>query len=221
MRLQKLFAHIRMIYRKAKLRETALNEFRKYIQPQNEPQKFIDEILKPYSDGLQIIKTGTYQSDRGAEAVNSLFRWLNQIDNFDWVPPAIVYLSQNRHSPEKLKQFFSDLERLAAGLMILRADINERIERYGRLLTAIQTGSNLQEVASPLQLTTDEARRIMETLNGDLYLMKRIRQYVLLRLDSSLAQAEAVYDYPQSSLSSMYSRKTRTSPVYGLVVSYR
>jgi hypothetical protein len=59
MRLQKLFAHIRMIYRKAKLRETALNEFRKYIQPQNEPQKFIDEILKPYSDALQIIKTGT------------------------------------------------------------------------------------------------------------------------------------------------------------------
>ena len=193
---QELFAHIRMIYRKAKLRETALNEFRKYIQPQNQPQKFIDEILKPYSDALQIIKTETYQSDRGAEAVNSLFRWLNQIDNFDWVPPAIVYLSQNRHSPEKLKQFFSDLERLAAGLMILRADINERIERYGRRLTAIQTGGNLQEVASPLQLTTDEARRIMETLNGDLYLMKRIRQYVLLRLDSSLAQAEAVYDYP-------------------------
>jgi hypothetical protein len=164
MRLQKLFAHIRMIYRKPKLRETALNEFRKYIQPQNEPQKFIDEILKPYSDALQIIKTGTYQSDRHAEAVNSLFRWLNQIDNFDWVPPAIVYLSQNRHSPEKLKQFFSDLERLAAGLMILRADINERIEQYGRLLTAIQTGGNLQEVDSPRQLTTDEARRIMETL---------------------------------------------------------
>ena len=211
---QELFAHVRMIYRKAKLRETALNEFRKYIQPQNEPQKFIDEILKPYSDALQIIKTGTYQSDRGAEAVNSLFRWLNQIDNFDWVPPAIVYLSQNRHSPEKLKQFFSDLERLAAGLMILRADINERIERYGRLLTAIQTGGNLQEVDSPLQLTTDEARRIMETLNGDLYLMKRIRQYVLLRLDSSLAQAEAVYDYPIISVEHVLPQNPNKSSVW-------
>ncbi|QZZ18953.1 DUF262 domain-containing protein [Leptothermofonsia sichuanensis E412] len=30
---QELFSHIRMISRKAKLRETALNEFRKYIQP--------------------------------------------------------------------------------------------------------------------------------------------------------------------------------------------
>jgi len=44
---QDLFSHIRMIYRKAKLRESALNEFRKFIQPQKEPQKFIDEVLRP------------------------------------------------------------------------------------------------------------------------------------------------------------------------------
>jgi len=193
---QELFAHIRMIYRKAKLRETALNEFRKHIQPQKEPQKFIDEVLKPYSDSLEIIKTGTYQSDRGAEAVNSLFRWLNQIDNFDWVPPAILYLSQNRHSPDKLKQFFSDLERLAAGLMISRADVNDRIERYGRLLTVIEEKANLCAADSPLQLTPGEASQIMKTLDGDLYLIRRIRQYVLLRLDSALAQGEATYDYP-------------------------
>lgn len=193
---QELFAHIRMIYRKAKLRETALNEFRKHIQPHEEPQRFIDEILKPYSDSLEIIKTATYQSDKGAEAVNSLFRWLNQIDNFDWVPPAIVYLSQNRHAPDKLKQFFTDLERLAAGLMILRADINNRIERYGRLLTAIEQKADLYATDSPLQITPEEANQIMKTLNGDLYLIKRIRQYVLLRLDSALAQGEATYDYP-------------------------
>lgn len=193
---QELFAHIRMIYRKAKLRETALNEFRKHIQPQKEPQKFIDEVLKPYSDSLEIVKTATYQGDKGAEAVNSLFRWLNQVDNFDWVPPAILYLSQNRHSPDKLKQFFTDLERLAAGLMISRADINDRIERYGRLLMAIEEKANLYATDSPLQVTPDEAGQIMKTLNGDLYLIKRIRQYVLLRLDSALAQGEATYDYP-------------------------
>lgn len=193
---QELFAHIRMIYRKAKLRETALNEFRKHIQPQKEPQKFIAEVLKPYSDSLEIIKTATYQSDKDAEAVNSLFRWLNQIDNFDWVPPAILYLSRNRHSPDKLKQFFTDLERLAAGLMISRVDINDRIERYGRLLTAIEEKADLYAIDSPLQLTRNETSQIMETLNGDLYLIQRIRQYVLLRLDSALAQGEATYDYP-------------------------
>jgi len=193
---QELFAHIRMIYLKAKLRETALNEFRKQIQPQKEPEKFIDEVLKPYSDSLETIKTATYQSDRGAEVVNSLFRWLNQIDNFDWVPPAILYFSPNRHSPDKLKQFFTDLERLAAGLMILHSDVNDRIERYRQLLTAMEENADLYSPNSPLQLTPDEASQIMKTLNGDLYLIKRIRQYVLLRLDSALAQGEATYDYP-------------------------
>ena len=192
---QELFAHIRMIHLKKKLRETAFKEFRILIQPQKEPQKFIDEVLKPYSDSLEIIKMATYQSDKGAEAVNSLFRWLNQIDNFDWVPPAILYLSQNRHSPDKLKQFFTDLERLAAGLMILRANINNRIERYGRLLAAIEEKANLYTADSPLQITPDEASQIMKTLDGDLYLIKRICQYVLLRLDSALAQGEVTVDY--------------------------
>lgn len=193
---QDLFAHIRMIYRKAKLRETALNEFRKHIQPQNDPQIFIDKVLKPYSDSLEIIKTATYQSDKDAQSINTLFRWLNQIDNFDWVPPAIIYLSQHRHASDKLKHFFTDLERLAAGLMILRTDINDRIERYSLLLTAIEHKSNLYVDESPLQLTPDEINQIMITLSGDLYLIKRIRQYVLLRLDSTLSQGEATYDYP-------------------------
>ena len=185
-----------MIYRKAKLRETAFNEFRKYIRPQTEPQRFIDGVLKPYSDSLEIIKTATYESDKGAEAVNSVFRWLKKIDNFDWIPPAILYLSRNRHSPDKLERFFTDLERLAAGLMISRADINDRIERYGHLLEAIEKEWDLYAGDSPLQLTPDQVSQITKTLDGDLYLIKRIRQYVLLRLDSVLAQGEATYDYP-------------------------
>lgn len=197
---QELFAHIRMVYRKAKLRETALSEFRKYIQPQKEPQKFIDEILKPYSDSLEIVKTANYQSDKGAEAINSQFRWLNQIDNFDWVPPAIVYLSLNLHAPDKLKSYFADLERLAAGLMIIRADVNDRIERYGKLLAAIENEDDLYSVDSPLQLTSDETKRIMDVLNGDLYLVKRISKYVLLRLDSALADGEATYDHQAVSI---------------------
>lgn len=192
---QELFAHIRMIYRKVKLRETSLNEFRKHILPQQEPQQFIDNVLQPYSDALEIIKTATYKTDKDAEVVNSLFRWLNQIDNFDWIPPAILYFSKNSHTPDKLKRFFADLERLAAGLMILRADINDRIERYAKLLAAIEENLDLYTLHSPLQLTSDEVDRIIRTLDGDLYLIKRIRQYVLLRLDSTLSEGEASYDY--------------------------
>jgi hypothetical protein len=81
--------------------------------------------------------------------------------NLPWKPPSpqrlypldftkSLYFSKNRHSPSKLKQYFTDLERLAAGLMISRADINDRIERYGRLLTAIEENSDLYAADSPL-----------------------------------------------------------------------
>jgi len=80
---QELFAHIRMIVRKAKAKETALNEFRKYIEPQKNPQKFIDEFLKPYSDSLEIIKSCDHKSTADAETTNLMLRLLNQIDNFD------------------------------------------------------------------------------------------------------------------------------------------
>ncbi|MCC5644538.1 DUF262 domain-containing HNH endonuclease family protein [Nostoc sp. CHAB 5824] len=192
---QELFAHIRMIDRKAKPRKTALKEFRDDILPQKEPQKFIDEVLKPYSDALEIINTANYQSNKDAETINSLLRWLKQIDNFDWIPPAILYFSKNSHTPGKLKQFFTELERLAAGLLILRADINDRIGRYAKLLVAIEENVDLYALESPLQLTPQEINRIIKTLDGDLYLIKRIRQYVLLRLDSTLSQGEASYDY--------------------------
>lgn len=193
---QELFAHIRMIYRKAKLRETALSEFRKYIQPHKQPQIFIDQVLEPYSDSLQIIKNASYESDRDAGAVNSLLRWLNLIDNVDWIPPAIVFLSQNRNNPERVKRFLADLERLAAGLMVMRANINERVDRYARVLSMLEENGDLYAAESPLQLSSSEGAETLDTLNGDLYLMTRIRQYVLLRLDSSLAQGEATYDYP-------------------------
>ncbi|WP_375469126.1 DUF262 domain-containing protein [uncultured Nostoc sp.] len=194
-KFQELFAHIRMIDRKGKPRKTTLKEFREDILPKIQPQKFIDEILKPYSDALEIINTANYRSDKDPETVNYLLRWLNQIDNFDWIPPAILYFSKNRHTPGKLKQFLSELERLAAGLFILRADINDRIGRYAKLITAIEENVDLYALESPLQLTPQEINRIIKTLDGDLYLIKRIRQYVLLRLDSTLSQGEANYDY--------------------------
>ncbi|MFM7885153.1 MAG: DUF262 domain-containing protein, partial [Pseudanabaena sp.] len=130
-RFQELFSHIRMIYLKSKSKESVLKEIRKQILPLQTSQSFIDNVLKPYSDALEVIKDQNYSaSAEDSEAVNSLLEWLNRIDNIDWIAPAILYLAKNYHHPDKLKRFFIDLERLAAGLLIMRADINERISRY-------------------------------------------------------------------------------------------
>jgi hypothetical protein len=78
----------------------------------------------------------------------------------------------------------------------MRADINQRIERYAALLSAIGNEVDLYSPDSPLQLTPSEQQAIVTVLDGDLYLIARIRQYVLLRLDTALSAGEATYDYP-------------------------
>lgn len=190
-----LFAHIRMIYRKAKPRDTILKEFRQYVKPADKPQEFVDETLIPLAEAYDMIKTESYQSTQQAERINVLFGWLNQIDNFDWVPPAILYLSRHGSDDQALADFFTDLERLAAGLMIKRASINERIERYARLLAAIERGEDLYAPESPQQLTEEECREITDALDGQVYRVRRIRRYVLLRLDDALSEGSASYNY--------------------------
>lgn len=198
-----LFSHIRMIKRRMKLRKDILNEFREYvIKPINDPKKVIDEIVK-YGDIYEDIKKSAYESDFGAEAINAKLRWLSQIDNTDWVPPAIRFMSLHNNDPRELLHFFNDLERLAAGLMILRADVNDRIRRYGRILEAIETDRDLYDETPPLdpdqallQLTPKERRDIIDKLKGDLYLEYQFRLYVLLRLDSALSAGGVEHNRP-------------------------
>ncbi len=189
---QELFEHIRMIKRKAKLRESLLKEFRQYVRPSENPQLFIDKTLNPLADAFYDIKNATYQSDVGWEELKRIFNWLNWLDNFDWVPPAILYLSENYNSPEELVCFFADLERLAAGFFIRRTHREKRIDRYARLLTAIESGENLYAEDSPLQLVHEERIDILRNLDAD-FLNEKIRLYVLLRLEAEISGNEASY----------------------------
>ncbi|MBD1893321.1 DUF262 domain-containing protein [Coleofasciculus sp. FACHB-64] len=191
-----LFSYIRMIARKAKLTGSILKEYREHIKPWNNSQEFIKTTLCPLADAFYKIKNTNYVSDKHAEEVNKLFKQLNDIDNSDWIPPAILYLSRNHSHPERLVKFFTELERLAAGLMIKRANINERIERYRRLLTAIEHEEDLYTPDSPLQITSEEKNDILKMLDGDLYLTQKIRLFVLLRLDAALSEGEASYNFP-------------------------
>ncbi len=181
-----LFAHIRTIYGKDKLRKTLLEGFREAVKPAADPQAFIDDVLVPYSDSYELITKASYKASRRAEEVNWWFRWLNSIDNFDWTPVALSFFKRNQHNSDALVHFLSDLERLAAGMMVLRVGLNERLLRYARVLREIEADADLYQFGSALQLTDDERSAILRTLDGDLYLMVKQRLYILLRLDDAL-----------------------------------
>jgi hypothetical protein len=188
---QDLFADICMIFRKSKLQNTVLTEFREYVRPQSS-QEFIDNILCPYAQAFETITKAAYEGCKGTEIVNSVLLWLNQFEHSDWIPPAMNYLVLNQENPAALIDFFTDLERLTAGLMLLRENASKRIERYCQVLRAIDSNQNLYAFDAPLQLRPDEQREILNVFKGDLSpIQGRPLRYVLLRLNSALSGGRA------------------------------
>jgi hypothetical protein len=192
-----LFSHVRMVFAKTKARESILKEFRtEVVAKVPDGRQLIDGVIVPLSDAFEIVTRIDYKSASGADEVNAILRWLNLLDNTDWIPPAIKYVSLPNVSSADLAKFLADLERLAASILIRRVDITRRVERYGRLLAAIEAGSDLYVENSPLQLDATERSDTLDRLRTEIYTVTRVRLYVLLRLDSALSSGGASYDHP-------------------------
>lgn len=191
-----LFAHIRMINRKVKAKDTTLKEIRDHLKPKEQPKVFIDQELSPYANAFDDVKKAAFESASNAENINKFLRWLNKLDNEDWIPPAISFLAKwGNKDTERVVDFMKRLERLAFGLYVLRIGINGRIERYGKVLSAIENNEDLTARECSIQLSADERQSICSTLLGDVY-GTQFAKYLLLRLDSNLSEGGASYDYP-------------------------
>jgi hypothetical protein len=191
-----LFAHIRMIYARAKLKKTVLEEFREVVAPKEpDAAKLVDEVIIPHADSLDDIVKRTYTSARHQDKINGYLAWLARIDNADWLPPTILYMTKHRNSPEEMLAFLQDLERLTSSMFIRRFNVNDRIDRYGRLLAAIDDKKDLSAPDSPLQLAADEMTSTMLKLGESIYESTKTRLYVTLRLDSFLSSGGVEYDH--------------------------
>ncbi len=192
-----LFSHIRMVYRRLKPKGTLIKEFKEHVTEASQPAQFIDNVLLPVSKAYQEITDAAYQSTAHADEVNEHLKWLNRLEFNDWVPPALAFTVRHREHPAAMAAFFRDLERLAYALLITHANINERIERFSNLTSAIITNTELHAAASPLQLTPTEQFDVYTQLDGKFYddYNVRTRTTILLRLDTLLSGGGAKYDY--------------------------
>ncbi len=191
-----LFTYIRMIYAKSKPRRALLEEFRSYVLHSSpSPTEFIEDVLKPYAIALTIIKKSDYRATSNAQDVNSYLKCLNSIDNSDWLPPAILFLSKHKNEPEYVLWFFKKLERLAAYMHVCARNINARIERYAELLKGLERDHNINNPVLEIELNHSEKYAMAEALNGNIYeLTPRRRNYIVLRLDSFMSDGAASYD---------------------------
>lgn len=192
-----LFSHVRMVYRMAKPQSNLLKEFKEHV-PVKDPTKFIDDILMPMTKAFGEIKEGRYESTQNAGDVNEYLKWLNKLEFSDWIPPALAFLRRHRQNPDRVKQFFADIERLSYAMLALKWGINDRIERFSQLTAWIQSDKNPIDSDSPIQLSANEQFLVYSELDGALYSTHsaRAKSTILLRLDSLLSGGGASYDYP-------------------------
>ena len=197
-RFAELFSHIRMIHGREKLRKSVLEGFRAAVKATSQPKMFIDNELLPACEAFRSIIAKEYDcaDTKQAVPVNRSLLFLARIADNDWVPAAILYLQKNKEKPELLTTFLVELERLATIMWLCRKSENERIERYGRLITEIQDGKDWMSAGSSMQLSADEKKEATEVLDGNIYELnpKPKRTMILLRLDQELRSAEASYD---------------------------
>jgi hypothetical protein len=203
---EELFFDLRAIFSQKRQSRGMIEEFKEYVYPRPPhtftPQDFIDKNLVPYAHFLNYIMKTNYPHGSLAKEINSMFRWLNQLDHGRWIPPALYYLFQNWRQDNLVLRFLKDLERLVVSFMICKTPPYRRMDRYCELLQAIHDRNDLYMSNSPLQLTSRECREVFKRLDGDVYLTHQppICHYVLLRLDAILSEGTASYEYQTTSI---------------------
>lgn len=207
-----LFGHIRTVYRKAKAKETLLKEFEEYVPEVKSPVKFVDDVLIPMARAFDELSTATYAASTAADKVNEYLRWLNRLDFNDWLPPAIAFTVRQRNVPNEMLRFVRDLERLAYYMLVTGQGVNNRIERFAKVTSAVESGADLFGKRSPLQLTPPEQLAFYDRLNGPIYdeLAAKARTPVILRLDSLMSDGSASYDYSVVTVEHVLPQKPRS-----------
>lgn len=191
-----VFGHIRMIHAKDKARRSLLEEFReRVIAKTNSPEDLVSKVIEPFTRAYLIAKQCRYVSTSSAAEVNATLKWLNRIDNSDWLPSAMKFLAEHEANVDYVVWFLRKLERLAAHMYICAYSVNARIERYARVLREMEQGHSFAQKISSIELTTEEKAISHRVLQGDIYSMPpRRRNYLILRLDSFLVDGAATYD---------------------------
>lgn len=191
-----VFGHIRMIHAKDKARRSLLDEFRdRVIAKASSSEVLISTVIEPYTRAYLIAKRCQFASTSNGADVNATLKWLNRIDNSDWLPSAMKFLAEHEGDAAYVQWFLRKLERLAAHLHICAYDVNARIERYARVLREMEQGHSAGNQLSSVELTAQEKSISQRVLQSDIYLMTpRRRNYLILRLDSFLVDGAATYD---------------------------
>ena len=192
-----LFSHIRMIFQKAKLRTSVRKDYETILERYPivaNMGEFIDREIAPYSEAYAAVSGAEYGSDDtpgAVDEINMLLRHCGQLNNSDWVPPALAFVRHFKQQPDELLRYIKDLERLAYALFIQHANENERIRRYANVLEEFEGEEDLFHELSKLQLSTQDKSNVRTQLAGPID-RQIMRMPLLLRINTLLQRINNV-----------------------------
>lgn len=180
------FSHLRAIFAKKKAERSVLTEIREYVKPTDNAREFIDNILLPFTNAYDNILKQNYQSTHHADEINGLFGKLKRVAHADWIPSCIFYVAKHANSPKKIKDFLEQLEKVTLGMEAMKNSINDRIDRYARINSKIETGADLYALNSEFLLNNQDREYIISILSlPDLY-GKRLVKPVLAKIEEQM-----------------------------------
>ncbi len=206
-----LFGHILKIYRYDNPKTSQLIAFKESVltnfRTPEKLQAFFDDVLTPCAENVKRLRDLTLKfppGDKTKAATNRVLRFLNQIEFSDWLPPALAFLLERRRgafAELSLLEFFEKLERLSAALYFIGTLATRRFERFAVVVRAVNSGE-IGDLRDALELRPEEKRAFYERLTGDVYvdLSSKKRKYLVLRLDSFLAEQGVEYDWENATL---------------------
>ncbi len=192
-----VFTHTRTIFTMEKAKKNLLDEFRSFVVSETTPKSLIDDYLEPYTLAYMKLKNCAYTSTKNAEEINSYLYWLNKSNNYDWMPPAILFMTLHPDDSDYLLWFIRKLERLSSYLQVTAQDVNHRMARYKFVLAELKErlNSSLTDPIQNIELTEWEKEEFLRTLNGEIYTMPAARRnYIIQRLDSFVSDGGATYN---------------------------
>lgn len=189
-----LFLHIRTVVARKRLTTSLLTAFRADViagSLATSPEQFVDEVLLPYATAYEHVLDRDFDAqDPRWRQVNAYLEILSRLDNADWQPPALWALKEHPHDPDFLVEFFRLLERLAASSLVRREYTTPRQTRYINLLNELARGAGLG--APAFDITAEERADFRQRLDGEIYRVRTVDRYVLLRLDALLSPDSGV-----------------------------
>ena len=195
-RFVELFQHIRMIFQMEKPRERLEIGFPKHVKMFDAaPDKFMSAVLGRFARTFEMILSPGEVEGKFGIVARRLVASLLRLDNSDWLPVALDYLSKDKLKTVQAEVFLTALERLAYYMFVSRHDINQRIARYAKAIAQLQSGVEPNSPKCFLSLAEEEQYDFIDELDGPIYEKPRVRLPVLLRLDDAFSDGGTEYNH--------------------------